>query len=350
MDTNVSRLGCGPGVSLLMYNYSNENAYIIDIDGKINIKCKNPIVQLGCVEHAALFLDSFGYIHKINNRFGKELDGVLDIPVLIKSFSMGGVKSYLIGFDDILWEMDNKLSNITRITDIHKVKFVGTGKLFVIVICMDNSVWGKGDNLKGQLGMGDYYCRLEGFIQIETNEIITFISCGDEHSLFLTETRTVYSCGSNKQGQLGFKKKVKRINVLTQIKSLGLIQMIACPGDVSLCVDMEGNLFKFGEFLKYGYGIENFEEIKRIDIPPVHYITKSHSFGIVIDINGDVWYMGVRFRTKWREFFKPTQNLTKLNFNKHFTCHNNYKTITFDDFLFQIKAVEEERMKNVCNT
>ena len=114
INPNISILGCGPGIALFINNFSQENAHIIALDGRINIKCKNPIVQLACVDESALFLDSSGYIHKINCEKGsQELGSVLDIPVLVKSIFTAErseiknkIKSYLIGFDDNLWEMN----------------------------------------------------------------------------------------------------------------------------------------------------------------------------------------------------------------------------------------------------
>ena len=298
---------------------------------------------MGCIDKAILFLDSFGYIHKITN--GGSVDA-LDLIELIKSIFIEYDQCYAIALDGNLFEVNYKKSRITRINNIQKVKFVSIGKLFLIVICLDDTVWSKGDNWCGQLGLGDYEHR-ENFTQIETNELITFISCGDAYSLFLTESRKVFSCGNDNPE---FKEKCKGINVLQQIKGLGLIQMIACSCSISLFVDMDGNLL-LGE--NTTYEANYFGEFRRINIPPVHYLTKSKSLVVVMDINGDVWTMetvlGVS-RLVSKEIESPTRNFTKLNFDRSFSNNNDYKTMTVNDLLFQIEAFEEEQKKNVCNT
>lgn len=206
--------------------------------------------------------------------------------------------------------------------DIHNVKLVSSGDTFVIALCHDNSLWSKGKNNFGQLGL-DHRDNREIFTQIQTNEIFISISCGNDHSLLLTETQKVFSCGSNQFGQIACKENIKQINKLKQITKLPRISMISCSSFTSFCVDINGNLITFG---KYDENYVNEKIVPELcfninqimGIPPVKFISKSHSRIVVLDINGGLWYLGKSYADKNRFSSQKLEPIDNCNYYEYF--------------------------------
>ena len=107
-------------------------------------------------------------------------------------------------------------------------------------------VWGS--NQKGQLGLGrnsqqDFV--LPRFCSFRT--IILAAACGDEHSLFVTKDREVYSMGANSFGQLGLgtdqgSAVPQCVQTLAQVR----IVQVACGGAHSFAVSSEGTAYSWG--------------------------------------------------------------------------------------------------------
>lgn len=102
-----------------------------------------------------------------------------------------------------------------------------------------------GDNESGQCG----HVQLVPYktpTQIEQlNDLnIVQVSCGDNHSLFLTDTGEVYGCGDNKRGQLGIETQHQTITEPQKI--FESIKKIGCGQNFSVLLDTNGNLLTFG--------------------------------------------------------------------------------------------------------
>ena len=76
---------------------------------------------------------------------------------------------------------------------------------------------------------------------------IVSVSCGNQHSMFLTDTGFVYTYGRNMDGQLGIssRKESKVPVAVTALKEDPICQ-IACGGDYSLAVSESGTVFAWG--------------------------------------------------------------------------------------------------------
>ena len=107
------------------------------------------------------------------------------------------------------YDSDSAAINYDKIT-ITEISCGGDHSLF---LTSEGYVYGCGYNWSGQLGLGNQFERKNPTLihkyydnteSVNYNMIrITEISSGLEHSLFLTSEDCVYSCGSNWNGQLG---------------------------------------------------------------------------------------------------------------------------------------------------
>jgi len=117
-------------------------------------------------------------------------------------------------------------TNIGTLT-ISKIK---CGYYHSAFLTNDGKVYSCGSNGSGQLGLGDTINRnVPTLISTNIGSLtISDITCGGaSHSLFLTNDGKVYSCGSNSSGQLGLGDTTNR-NVPTLINSLPPISYIVC--------------------------------------------------------------------------------------------------------------------------
>lgn len=107
---------------------------------------------------------------------------------------------------------------------------------------------GFGRNPSGQLGLGDLkLCDKPTIIPGLENVNIIQAAVGRHHSLFLTDTGTVYACGENKCGQCGVGNTSPTVLTPTPINYSGPpIIRISCGADFSVILDIKGNLYTFG--------------------------------------------------------------------------------------------------------
>ncbi len=134
-------------------------------------------------------------------------------------------------------------TNIGTLT-ISKIK---CGYYHSAFLTNDGKVYSCGSNGSGQLGLGDTINRnVPTLISTNIGSLtISDITCGDSHSLFLTNDGKVYSCGSNSSGQLGLGDTTNR-NVPTLINSLPPISYIVCGAAYSLFITNDRRVYSCG--------------------------------------------------------------------------------------------------------
>lgn len=264
--------------------------YFVSKEGKVHVFSKkdnstktlelpNPIIQISCFGEYTFALDYYGNVWYINNvnfeyKFTNSYQTYRVYQYVKKSLSNS---SYFIDYNC-------KLRNFTSTPSFYrKVDKLSCSDRFLFVFSDDGSIWCQGSNCYGQLGIGscmdcnDFY-EINNFLPDQ----ITSIACGSGHSLFLSKSKFVYSCGSNFIGELGYKTKERHKNpFLKKIEGLDLISVVTCHTSKSICIDIHGKVFTFGEGSN--------SEISLLDIPPVRFINHGKFSTILQDINGVVW-------------------------------------------------------------
>ena len=81
----------------------------------------------------------------------------------------------------------------------------------------------------------------------KVNGRIVDVSCGNQHSLLLTDQGQVYAFGRNMDGQLGINsRKESKLPTLVTALSDDIVCQIACGGDYSLALCESGTVFAWG--------------------------------------------------------------------------------------------------------
>lgn len=126
---------------------------------------------------------------------------------------------------------------VSGCTSAHSVLVTEEGKCYTF-----------GRNGSGQLGHNDTKTREEPTEVLELAEHnIIGAACGRHHTLFLTDTGTVYACGENKSGQCGIGTISPQVLKPTRLNYRGPpIIKVGAGAEFSAILDCKGGLHTFG--------------------------------------------------------------------------------------------------------
>lgn len=117
-----------------------------------------------------------------------------------------------------------------------------------VLVDAEGKAYTFGRNSQGQLGL-DNTTSVSKPTVVPALEKLNIISaaCGRNHTLFLTETGTVYACGDNRSGQCGVGNLQPQILTPIRINYRGApIVKIGCGAEFSVILDIKGGLHTFG--------------------------------------------------------------------------------------------------------
>ena len=182
-----------------------------------------------------------------------------------------------------------------KILNIPPVVSVSCGESHTLIITNDDNLWSCGRNSEGQLCQGDTEDR--SIPQKTSFSNISKISAGWNHSLFQNNKGEIFSCGYNGEGRCG----LGRFNDSQITPSLipntpsNIVQFV-CGYSQNLFLDQEGNVFSVGDnyFGQLGLGHNiNQNELKKIpNIPPIKIISCVSASCYLIDFEGNLWTFG----------------------------------------------------------
>lgn len=156
---------------------------------------------------------------------------------------------------DNITELDNLLGDHIILDGIC-AKEISCGADHILMIGINEYVYGYGSNDRGQLGLGNTL-----FVNIPTiildsdgNKIkAKKVSCGSYHSFIIDMEDNLYAAGDNSEGQLGSNKETKYVWTKCSSKVLD----IACGDSHSLRITMKGNVEATGNNYDCALGIGN---------------------------------------------------------------------------------------------
>ena len=190
-------------------------------------------------------------------------------------------------------------------TLIDNVIAIAAGSDFSLALKSDGSVFAWGTNGAGQLGIGSTTPGASNLpVQVNTINNIIAIASGNAHSLALECDGTLWSWGSNSNGQLGDGTRVNQrtspVQVL-DIKDIKLMEQgsIAAGGDHSMALLKDGTVKTWGQndFGQLGDGIliDSNLPVDVIGLKCAKFVGAGSVHSLAIRIDGTVWSWGDNF-------------------------------------------------------
>lgn len=200
------------------------------------------MVMIACGGWHSLALDTFGQVFACgSNHYGQ------------------------LGIDDTnvssVW-MSGKVAGLCG----QRVKLIECGESHSMAITTTGQLYAWGNNQCGQLGIDSFeQCRVAQLVKWSEEKRVKTVACGREHTLILLYSGEVYSCGSNRFGQLGYPVTSKGSPLPTWVASS--IQMVSTHLAENISVAIGGD-----ECLVWG----DCGELGQIDHPHPMPLFRSH--------------------------------------------------------------------------
>ena len=161
---------------------------------------------------------------------------------------------------------DKSTGTPTRIGVADDWAAVACGDNFSLALKTDGTLWAWGDNMFGQLGIGNTSTPAgagETEVPMSTPTRVgkasdwAAIACGDDFSLALKTGGTLWAWGANDWGQLGLGGTASAVYRPARVGEASDWSAIACGDGFSLALKKDGSLWEWGEmrsgYLRPGY-------------------------------------------------------------------------------------------------
>jgi alpha-tubulin suppressor-like RCC1 family protein len=125
-------------------------------------------------------------------------------------------------------------------------KEISGGVAHTLLLGTDGSLWSVGYDLAGQLGVNTNNVHRSNFIQVGTATDWKKICCGGYHNLAIKTNGTLWSWGSNGNGQCGYNTAYLHCSVPTQVGGDSDWTHIGCGSHSSFGIRDDGTLWSWG--------------------------------------------------------------------------------------------------------
>lgn len=132
-----------------------------------------------------------------------------------------------------------------RLPGFSNVVSVSCGTFHAVLLTTEGQIYGWGNNLDGQLGLGDIVDRPSPTRIGNFTDVIN-VSCGGYHTAFVTSEGKAYACGYNGLGQLGTYDTRNRMQP-TPITGFNDIVSVSCGNSYTLLTTNKEKIYLLGE-------------------------------------------------------------------------------------------------------
>jgi alpha-tubulin suppressor-like RCC1 family protein len=178
------------------------------------------------------------------------------------------------------WTQMKMLTGTINFSIPYPIK-IACGELHTIVLMSDNTIWGAGYNLYGQLGDSTYTDRwilTKMTTNFATNEYPIQIACGQYHTVILT-SNDVWGCGNNASDQLSNASIGAKTNILTKFTNRStnptlFDKSIRTP--ININASRNSTCIQMSDMTVYGSGQNQYGELFTTTTGIVHTITSGY--------------------------------------------------------------------------
>ena len=226
----------------------------------------------------------------------------------VKQITCGDAHTLILKNDGTVWSCGNnargQLGNgtttnrntLVQMTNATDVKQIAGGDSHSLILKNDGTVWGCGNNARGQLGDGTTTTDNATLVQMANATDVKQIACGDAHSLILKNDGTVWGCGNNTKGQLGDGTTTNR-NTLVQMTNATDVKQIACGYNHTLILKNDGTVWGCGANQNGQLGdgtttTDNATLVQMANATDVKQIACGDAHSLILKKDGTVWGCG----------------------------------------------------------
>ena len=186
-----------------------------------------------------------------------------------------------------------------KISELCNIQSVSCGRSFSLCVSVDGNVWGFGDNSYGQLGVGKIFGdKVAHPVCIENIPFIISVHCGYNHSFCISDTHTVFGFGCNKYNQLGIGGSNSKSKPVLLKKTKNIIN-ISCGREYSVFLSSAGEVYmcgtsRNGEFGSGKVGNEIWQFPKRNSLlKNISQISCGENHTMVLTDSGELFAFGL---------------------------------------------------------
>lgn len=245
--------------------------------------------------------------------------------------------------------------------EIHKVVKVACGRAHTVALTEEGVIFTLGNNSYGQCAReiieNEVYLGSEVINRLSpeifSNKRIESVSCGQDHSMFLTNSGEIYSCGWSADGQTGlghYNNQHRPELIQGDIKNEKIVK-VSSTGDCVLALNDKGEVFGWGNSEYNQILLESDEQ--QINVP-IHLkylkgvgkiidIAAGGSFSMVLNDEGNVFVWGyglLGFGPKVDFCKNPTQIPAALFGRNSFNPDN--RVISINCGLYHMAAINSD--------
>lgn len=274
------------------YNHS----FFTKTDGTIWAYGSNDSGQLGVGDFTTSVLLTARQVKNITD--SQEIDAGVDHSIFLRSDGTvwGSGKNTLGQLGETVEEFTNVPIQIVGIETVSRIAAGGYHNLFLKT---DGSVWGCGSNDNSQLGTGDPETTTYTTpVQLDPSYDFIKISANTYHSLFVKSDGTVWGCGLNDKGQLGTNPSdLSVFSVVTQLTGIsdvidakaGMNHSLFLKNDNTVWSCGSNEAGQLGSFIEENY---SFEFVQVSNILSAAHIAAGDFHNAVLQLDGSVWAWG----------------------------------------------------------
>jgi len=169
-----------------------------------------------------------------------------------------------------------------------------------LAIRSDGSVWGWGNNLRGQTGTGCFLHDTHWPLQVSGISNAIAVSSGAAYSLALKADGTVWAWGANDYGNLGDGTTAQRCSPVQVSGLTGIVAIAAnIDGGHSLAIKADGTVWAWGKndrgMIGDGSTIDRWTPVQVAGLAGVRAIAVGSFHSVVAKADGTVWAWGDNF-------------------------------------------------------
>jgi alpha-tubulin suppressor-like RCC1 family protein len=242
----------------------------------------------------------------------------------VQAMAAGAALSLILKTDNTLWacgwnghgQLGDGTTELrsTPVKIMDNVKAIAAGYLHILILKQDNTVWAAGYDAFGELGNGGNSDDQDVKTPVKIMDNVKAIAAGHLHSLMLKQDNTLWGAGFNIEGQLGngFETKFSPVQIMGNVRAMAAGQghTLILKQDYTLWVSGQG---AYGQL---GTGNPNEQHGFVQVMTDVISLAAGYSCSLIIKPGNTAWGVGYNFdgelgvgdfqgNTAWRRMLLP---------------------------------------------